>query len=76
MNCNPNVSNIEWVDKLLTNNPKAIAHHRIDDKLVALTASTKELQAFVLKFAADTNAFGEPSEMHKVATPAVSKGPT
>src|ERR1051325_6103586 len=65
--------NPEWLDKLLKENPKAIAHHRIEGDLAALTASTKELQAFVLKYAGDTNAFREGSELRKVATPAAAK---
>ena len=46
----------EEMDKLLTEDPNAIEHTKIEDKLL-LTASTKELQAFVLKFADDKRVF-------------------
>jgi hypothetical protein len=38
------------LEKLLEENPDAIAHVEVKDRPV-LTASTKELQAFVLKYA-------------------------
>ncbi len=42
--------------KLLKENPGAVKHISIEDKLV-LTSSTKELQAFVLKYADDSRLF-------------------
>jgi hypothetical protein len=57
--------NFEWLDTLLKANPQAVAHERIQEPdideseggRVLLTASTAELQRFMLKYAADTNAF-------------------
>ena len=46
--------------ELLKEDPKAVGHALTKDRLV-LTASTKELQAFVLKYADDTRAF--PNEI-------------
>ncbi len=42
--------------ELLKENPDAVKHTSVEDRLV-LTASTKELQAFVLKYADDERAF-------------------
>lgn len=44
------------MEKLLKENPDAIKHTSIEDRLV-LTASTKQLQAFVLKYADDERVF-------------------
>lgn len=44
------------LEKLLEENPDAIEHVAAKDKLV-LTASTKELQAFVLKYADSDKVF-------------------
>ena len=48
------------MEELLKENPKAVQHASLQDRLV-LTASTKELQAFVLKYADDSRAF--PNEI-------------
>ena len=44
------------MEKLLKENPDAIKHTSIEDRLV-LTASTKQLQAFVIKYADDERVF-------------------
>lgn len=44
------------MEELLKENPGAVKHTKVEDRLV-LTASTKELQAFVLKYADDENLF-------------------
>lgn len=44
------------MEELLEENPNAIGHTFIEDRLV-LTASTKELQAFILKYADDERLF-------------------
>ncbi len=46
----------EWFEKLLKENPKAIAHV-VQDKRPILTASTEELQKFVAKYANDEKIF-------------------
>jgi hypothetical protein len=48
------------MEELLKEDPNAVRHASTEDRLV-LTASTKELQAFVLKYADDSRAF--PNEM-------------
>jgi hypothetical protein len=53
--------NLEWLSKLLEENPKSIAHvmRKVgEDKIPLLTASTEDLQKFVTKYADDEKAFG------------------
>jgi len=50
----------EKFEKLLEAEPKAVKHERVDDRPV-LTASTKQLQAFVTKYADDERLF--PNEV-------------
>lgn len=47
------------LDKLIEENPEAIAHIDVEDRAV-LTASTKELQAFILKYADGDKLFTDP----------------
>jgi len=49
----------QWLARLLRNDPKAIAHERPDNNSsdIALTAQTKDLQAFVMKYGEDPSAF-------------------
>jgi len=50
------ITNIEDMKKLLEEEPNAIKHTFIEDKLI-LTAPTKQLQNFVLKYAEDKRVF-------------------
>jgi hypothetical protein len=50
------LTNEEELKKLLNEEPNAVKHTFIEDKLI-LTASTKELQSFVLKYADDKRVF-------------------
>jgi len=52
------------LEKLLEENPDAIAHVVIEDRPV-LTASTKELQAFVLKYEDTDKLFTEEIVLHR-----------
>jgi hypothetical protein len=52
----------EWLEKFLKANPKALAHRRHDDALL-LTATTRELQRFVLKHLGEEELFQKPSEL-------------
>ena len=53
----------DWLDKLLKKNPKVISHKQNDDgEGIVLTAATKELQKFMLKYADTKDAFGKPDE--------------
>ena len=47
------------MEELLKENPDAVEHTSVGDRLV-LTGSTKELQAFVLKYANDERVFDTP----------------
>ena len=55
--------------KLLKEDPNAAEHTSIEDKLV-LTASTKELQAFVLKYADDSRLFTKEIVLNRKKTKA------
>jgi len=50
--------------KLLEEDPNAIEHTFVEDRLV-LTASTKEIQAFVLKYADDERVFGGETVLNR-----------
>ena len=50
------LTNDDKMEKLLKEDPNAVKHMSIENRLI-LTASTKELQAFVLKYADDNRVF-------------------
>ena len=52
----------DWLDKYLKEHPKALAHHRDDDRFF-LIAETADLQSFVLKHLAEGELFGKPGAM-------------
>jgi hypothetical protein len=55
-------TDFDWLQKQLTNNPSVLPHRREGDSFL-LTASTKELQKFVLKHLGEGELFGKPGEM-------------
>jgi hypothetical protein len=62
--------NYDWLAKLLEKNPKAVRHMVLREKpgdeqggRVILTADTKELQRFILKYVNNTNAWEEPKQL-------------
>ena len=60
--------NVEWLEKHLTENPKAVAH-LWQDKRPILTATTEALQKFVAQHANDESAFRNQIELSPVAAP-------
>lgn len=50
------ITNVEEIEKLLKADPNAIKHETVEDSIV-LTASTSELQKFVVKYADDSRVF-------------------
>jgi hypothetical protein len=52
----------DWLHKQLTNNPSLLDHHREGDSIV-LTASTRDLQRFVLKHLGPGELFDKPGEL-------------
>jgi hypothetical protein len=52
----------DWLEKYLTNNPSALAHHMEGNNIV-LTADTRDLQMFVLKHLGTNELFKEYGEM-------------
>jgi len=68
----------DWLQKLLEKDPKAIRHERIqfgtNDYRNVLTAETKDLQKFVLKYADSEEAFGDkPGELKRKEAPSAEK---
>jgi len=55
-----------WLKEHLEKDPKAIAHTKVHEHKIVLTASTPELQKFVLKHAND--AFNDPGTMRRRQT--------
>ncbi len=51
----------DWLAKFLEKNPKAVAHRAEEDRPL-FTASTPDLQTFVLQHLADGELFAEPEE--------------
>jgi hypothetical protein len=62
----PNLSiaffDFDWLQKQLTNNPSLLDHRREGDSFV-LTASTRDLQRFVLKHLGSGELFSKPGEL-------------
>jgi len=55
----------DWLQRFLANNPAVLQHERVAERLI-LTASTLELQSFILAHLKTPGAFGEPDELiHK-----------
>jgi hypothetical protein len=61
--------NFDWLGQQLTNNPSSLAHHWEGDRFV-LTATTRELQRFVLNHLAEGELFDKPGEFVRQAKPA------
>ena len=53
----------DWLKKHLEANPKALVHRVEQKDCILLTASTRDLQRFVLKHLAEGELFGTPSAM-------------
>lgn len=64
--------NYDWLAGLLEKHPRAIRHLVLPDQpgdkngRIVLTADTRELQRFVLKYLNDTNAWNKPSEWKRL----------
>jgi hypothetical protein len=59
----------DWLAQQLTNKPAVLAHHREGDRFV-LTATTRELQEFVLKHLGEGELFSKLEEMVRQTKPA------
>ena len=58
--------NGDWLKQLSDRNQLDLAHERLDDEMVALTAPTRELRAFALKHADSKEAFCEAEVFHRL----------
>jgi len=54
----------DWLKKMIDNNAFKISHSRINDQII-LTATTEELQDFVVRYAENSKAFPKPGELHR-----------
>lgn len=61
-------SDFDWLAKHLEDHPKALVHHQEDERIL-LTASTKQLQRFVLKHVEGGELFPDYGEMTKPLQP-------
>ena len=59
------VLDVTWLDQFLRKNPKALKHERTEDGIL-LTASTEELQAFILKHLHTQGAFQDPIDFSRI----------
>ena len=57
----------DWLKGLSDRNQLDLAHERINDDMIALTASTQELQAFALRHADDKEAFDDGDVYYRAA---------
>ena len=57
--------NPEKLQEMLKDKPDLIKHEVVEDRIV-LTASTKQLQKFMLEHANDEGLFGDPTEMERI----------
>src|SRR5262245_21597150 len=64
------VMNPEWMKEFLKKHPDAIAHRVVNGDNIALTASTSELQKFVLDHLNDSEFFGGPMDLRPTAASA------
>ena len=58
--------NYDWLRKLSDQNKLNLAHERLTDGTLVLTASTRELQAFILSNANNKEAFGDTEVFHSL----------
>lgn len=54
----------DWLEEMIKGNKINLAHVRVEDRIV-LTASTAELQKFVLKYVEDSEAFSDFSKLDR-----------
>jgi len=57
-----------WLKRLSDQNQLDLKHERINDDMIALTAPTRELQAFALKNIDNKEAFGEVEALHRISS--------
>jgi hypothetical protein len=55
--------NPDWVKEWLDKNPKSLDHRKVGEDRYSITASTKDLQKFVLQHAGEEGLFGGAHEL-------------
>ena len=59
------IMNPDVIEKMIEKNPSIIKHEKTEDRIV-LTASPRQLQEFIKKYAATKDFFGDPEELKLV----------
>ncbi len=67
-------ANVDKIQELLEKDPNAVRHEVLEDTVV-LTASTKELQRFVLKYSDDEEIFSSDVTLHRKKAPKPDEEP-
>jgi hypothetical protein len=62
----------DWLAKYLEKNPKALAHH-LEEKRILLTATTRELQRFVMEHSGAGELFKKPDSLVRSESKSVSE---
>ena len=57
----------DWLERLFKERKIRMKHETVDDGTIVLTASSEELQGFVLKYADEAEAYMEPMVLRKTA---------
>ncbi|HKQ40447.1 MAG TPA: hypothetical protein VJ063_20420 [Verrucomicrobiae bacterium] len=52
-----------WVNEWLEKNPRSLDHHKLGDNRYVITASTKDLQKFIVQHAEEEGLFGGVNEL-------------
>jgi hypothetical protein len=60
------VMDYDWLKEYLEKNPNAVAHEKVGDKRILLTAASEKLQAFVLEHVNTAKAYGETTTFKRV----------
>ena len=55
---------LKWLEEYLEQNPKALQHEQVEEGLV-LTASTQDLQSFLIEHLGTEGAFDDPTDMRR-----------
>jgi len=61
------ILNPDWIKTFLQEHPDAVRHEKLDQDYIVLTASTKELQSFLIKYGDTKDAFGDLSDLTRKA---------
>ncbi len=67
--------NGDWLAKLLKSDPATLSHSWIEQDRFVITASTKDLQSFILKHLKNAAAWGDPTQFERLSSSGPSTKP-